>query len=231
MSTDMGTTTSTDFTMNAEPRDAKGKVASRRLRREGRIPAILYGGDKEPETLSLEHRAVAKQLENEGFYSHILTVKIGDRSESAILRDMQRHPFKPFITHMDFQRISADEKIRVNVPLHFMNENKAPGVVDEGGIIGHLLNDVEITCFPKDLPEFIEVDVANLGMNEAIHLSQIKLPEGVEIVQLTHGEEYDATVVNIHHARLVEEEEELEGEGEEREELTREEDEGDEDND
>ena len=158
---------STDFTINAEPRDAKGKGASRRLRREGRIPAILYGGDKQPETLSLEHRVIAKQLENEAIYSLILTVRIGDRSESAILRDLQRHPFKPFITHMDFQRISAGEKIRVNVPLHFINENKAPGVVEEGGIISHVLNDVEITCLPKDLPEFIEVDLSNLGIKRS----------------------------------------------------------------
>lgn len=205
---------SVDFELNAEPRNAIGKGASRRLRREGRIPAILYGGGQQPESLSLEHREVLKQLDNEAFYSHILTINLGSRVERAILRDLQRHPFKPTVLHMDFQRITADEKLRVNVPLHFLNEGHARGVKQQGGVISHLLIDVEVSCLPKDLPEFIEVDLADLGLGESIHLSELKLPEGVEIVQLSQGPEHDVAVVSIYHSRTASAEEEGEAGGE-----------------
>lgn len=192
---------SVEFVLNAEPRSDTGKGASRRLRRQGRVPVVLYGGDKQPEALSCELREILKQLDNEAFYSHILQINLGSRVEQVILRDVQRHPFKPVVLHMDLQRVSADAKIRVHVPLHFLNQETARGVKQQGGLVSHHLIDVEVSCLPKDLPEFIEVDLADLGLGESIHLSELKLPGGVEIAALTHGSEYDVPVVSIHHAR------------------------------
>lgn len=203
---------SVDFVLNAEPREGRGKNASRRLRREGRVPAVLYGGGQAPESLSLEQAQIKQQLGNEAFYSHILQINIGSRQEQAILRDLQRHPFKPLALHMDLQRVTADQEIRVHVPLHFVKESSARGVKEQGGVVSHLMIDVEVSCLPGNLPEFIEVDVANLGMGESIHLSELKLPAGVEIVQLAQGSEYDVPVVSIHHARTAAAEEEAEGE-------------------
>ncbi len=206
---------SVEFELSAESRDGQGKGASRRLRRQGRLPAVIYGGGAEPQSISLEHREVAHQLKHEGFYSHILTVKLDGTDQQVVLRDLQRHPYKPQIMHMDLQRVTADEELTVRVPLHFVNESTAVGVKEQGGVVSHLMIDVEIACLPRHLPEFIEVDLAQLGMGESIHLSELKLPEGVSIPVLSHGEEYDQPVVNIHHARKVEEEEGEEGEGEE----------------
>ena len=199
---------SVEFILNAEPRADQGKGASRRLRRAGKVPAVLYGGGKNPESLALLHQELKHQLNNEAFYSHILKLNIGDRQEQVILKDLQRHPYKPSVLHLDLQRVTADEQIRVHVPLHFINQNSAPGVKEQGGVVSHLMIDVEIACLPKDLPEFIEVDLANLSMGESIHLSELKLPEGVEIVQLIHGAESDMPVVSIHHARTAASEEE-----------------------
>jgi large subunit ribosomal protein L25 len=189
---------SVDYVLQAEPRDVSGKGASRRLRRAGKVPAILYGGVQAPEMLSLSHNELLKDLENEAFYSHILNVTVGSRTQRAILKDLQRHPFKPGILHVDLQRVSADEKIRVHVPLHFINQETAQGVKQQGGTISHHLIDVEVVCLPKDLPEFIDVDLVGLGLGESIHLSELKLPAGVEIPQIAHGSEYDVTVVSIH---------------------------------
>jgi len=188
----------TDFVLNAEKRDEQGKGASRRLRRAGMVPAIIYGAGKEPATISLNHNEVIRQLENEAFYSHILTLKIGGTEEQAILRDMQRHPSKPYVTHMDFQRVSATDKIRVLVPVHFINEDTCVGVKQGGGVLNHLMTEVEVQCLPKDLPEFIEVDVAGLNVGDTIHLSNLKLGKGVEIVELLHGDEHDNAVVACH---------------------------------
>lgn len=188
----------TDFVLNAEKRDEQGKGASRRLRRAGMVPAIIYGAGKEPATISLNHNEVIRQLENEAFYSHILTLKIGGTEEQAILRDMQRHPSKPYVTHMDFQRVSATDKIRVLVPVHFINEDACVGVKQGGGVLNHLMTEVEVQCLPKDLPEFIEVDVAGLNVGDTIHLSNLKLGKGVEIVELLHGDEHDNAVVACH---------------------------------
>jgi len=184
------------FELNAEPRQDVGKGASRRLRRQGKLPAVIYGGDRAPEALTLVQHEVMRQLDNEAFYSHVLQVNIGARKEQAILRDLQRHPYKPMILHIDLQRIKADEKVRVHVPLHFLNEEDAHGVKQQGGTITRFRIEVEVACLPKDLPEFIEVDLVNLQMGEAIHLSELKLPAGVEIVDLTP--EHDAPVVSIH---------------------------------
>ncbi len=192
---------STTFELKAEPRGDLGKGASRRLRRAGKVPAILYGGGQEPQSLTLNHLDVLNQLKNEAVYSHVLTLKVGDRTESVVLRDLQRHPFKPTILHVDFFRVSADRKLSVHVPLHFINEEASRGVKQQGGVVSRALIDIEIACLPKDLPEFIEVDLLDLGMGEALHLTQISLPAGVELAgHIVPGSEQDAIVVSVHHA-------------------------------
>ena len=194
------------FELNAEPRSDLGKGASRRLRRAGKVPAILYGGGQEPLALTLEHLEFMNQLQNQAIYSHVLTLKLGDRVESAVLRDLQRHPFKPTILHLDFLRVSADRKLRVHVPLHFINEETSRGIKQQGGTVSHALIDIEIACLPKDLPEFIAVDLGELGLGQAIHLTDIPLPAGVELAdRIAPGSDQDAIVVSIHHAHGGEE--------------------------
>jgi large subunit ribosomal protein L25 len=197
---------SVTFELKAEPRGDLGKGASRRLRRAGQVPAILYGGGQDPQPLVLNHLAVLNQLKNEAVYSHVLTLKLDDRSESVVLRDLQRHPFKPTILHLDFLRVSADRKLRVHVPLHFINEETSRGVKQQGGAVSHALIDIEIACLPKDLPEFIAVDLGELGIGEAMHLSDIPLPAGVELAdRIVPGSDQDAIVVSIHHVHGGEE--------------------------
>jgi large subunit ribosomal protein L25 len=192
---------SVTFELQADPRSDLGKGASRRLRRAGKVPAILYGGGQEPMPLLLDQMALINQMKNEAIYSHVLTLKIGDRSENAILRDIQRHPFKPTLVHLDFLRVSADRKLRAHIPLHFLNESTCKGVKQQGGVVNHALIEIEIACLPKDLPESIEIDLAELGVGETIHLSQISLPPGVELAtHVAPGSEHDAIVVNIYHA-------------------------------
>ncbi|HEX9853264.1 MAG TPA: 50S ribosomal protein L25/general stress protein Ctc, partial [Woeseiaceae bacterium] len=173
-----------EFNLIAEFRDDQGKGASRRLRREGKVPAILYGAGREPRLLAFEHSKVMHQLQNESFYSSILTIMVGDKTQDVIVKDIQRHPAKPQILHMDFQRIVADQKIRMNVPLHFIGEDVAIGVKVGGGKVSHLMTDVEVTCLPKDLPEYFEVDVSGLDIDDMLYLSDIKVPAGVEIIEL-----------------------------------------------
>ncbi|MCC7220517.1 MAG: 50S ribosomal protein L25/general stress protein Ctc [Candidatus Contendobacter sp.] len=195
------------FEFTAEPRSDLGKGASRRLRRAGQVPAILYGGGQDPLPLTLNHLNFVTQLQNPAVYSHVLTLKIGDQIETAVLRDLQRHPFKPTILHIDFLRASADRKLRVHVPLHFINESNAKGVKQQGGVVSHTLIDLEITCLPKDLPEFVTIDLTDLGMGEALHLSGILLPDGVELAdKVVPGSDQDAIVVSIHHTHGGEEE-------------------------
>ena len=194
---------SDSFEVNVELREDLGKGASRRLRRlEDKIPGIVYGGGKKPQPLSLSHKEVIKHLEDEAFYSHILTLKAGKKTEKVILKDLQRHPYKPKITHMDFMRISANQKLTTSVPLHFLNEENCPGV-KAGGVVNHGYTTVEISCLPKNLPEYIEIDMADAEMDAIIHLSDIKLPKGVEIVELMHGEDHDHAVATIHKARAA----------------------------
>jgi len=205
---------SVDFVLNAERRTDEGKGASRRLRRTGRVPGVVYGAGKDAVSISLNHKDLWKDLESEAFYSHILTVKLDGGSEQVILKDLQRHPSKPVILHIDLQRVSANQAIRVHVPLHFEGEEVAPGV-KEGGVVSHSLTEVEVSCLPKDLPEFISVDLSKLDINEPVHLSDLKLPAGVDIVELAH--EHDLPVVSIHMPRAakeVEEEAPAEEEGE-----------------
>ena len=188
---------SESFVVEAKPRTDLGKGASRRLRREGKVPGVIYGAGKEPASISLEQHVLQHQLENEAFFSHILTVKYGKNEEQAILKDLQRHPSKPIIMHVDLQRVSAKEKIRVHVPLHFMNEETAPGV-KAGGLVSHNITEVEVSCLPKDLPEYLEVDLGGLNLEDVVHLSDIPLPKGVELVELLHGEGHDQSVITIH---------------------------------
>lgn len=198
-----------DYKLTAEKRDAKGKGASRRLRRTNRVPGILYGAGKEAMPLMFNHDELIRNLQHESFYSHILTVSIGAEDERAVLKDVQRHPARPLIQHIDLQRVSETEKLRMHVPLHFLNEDVAPGVKVGGGIVSHQMVEVEVSCLPKHLPEFIAVDVSGLDVGEALHLSQLVVPEGVELVELSHGDEHehDLPVVSIHKARVAEVEE------------------------
>jgi large subunit ribosomal protein L25 len=195
------------FELNAEPRSDMGKGASRRLRHAGKVPAIMYGGDKDPEALTLSHNEVLRNLEHEAFYSHILTVKSGGTETQAILRDLQRHPSKAIIMHMDLQRVSATEKLKTQVPVHVLGEEAAVGV-KAGGLVSHDLTEVAVECLPKDLPEFIEVDISELEVGESIHLSALSVPEGVTLTELARGEDHDISVVSIHAKRVVEEIEE-----------------------
>jgi len=190
---------SVSFVLEAEPREDLGKGASRRLRRAGKVPAILYGGtEREPMPIMLDHNVVLHNTEDEAFYTHVLEVRIGGRVERAVLRDLQRHPAKPVILHLDLLRVSEDQELQVRVPLHFLNEEVAPGVKQEGGAVSRHLTEVEVRCLPSNMPESIEVDLSGLHVNQSIKLSDLRLPEGVTIVALTHGDEYDVPVVSIH---------------------------------
>ena len=201
-----------DFDLIAEIREDQGKGASRRLRHQGKVPAIIYGAGRPPRALVFDHNRVIQQLENESFYSSVLNIKVGEKSQAAILKDVQRHPAKPLVMHMDFQRIVEDQEIRMSVPLHFIGEDVAPGVKQAGGAISHLMNEVDIVCLPRHLPEFIDVDVSELELDEMLSMSDIKLPEGVSIPALAQGPEQDRPIVSIHVIKevVIEEEEELE---------------------
>lgn len=199
-----------EFILDAELRSDKGKGASRRLRRDKKVPGIIYGGNIEPLNITLGHNQVMHRLDNEAFYSHVLTVKVDGKSQEVILRDVQRHPARPIIMHMDFQRVSKDRAIHVHVPLHFLNEEKCEGVKQGGGVISKILVEVEVSCLPQNLPEYIEVDLIDLGVGGSIHLSELKLPEGVTLLALSHGNiaEHDTAVVSVHKPRGSLEEEE-----------------------
>ncbi|MDM7861197.1 50S ribosomal protein L25/general stress protein Ctc [Alteromonas sp. ASW11-36] len=189
------------FNLDATVRTDLGKGASRRLRHADKVPAILYGGDQAPVALTLEHNKVIQAQEFEAFYSHILTLNVDGKEVQALVKDMQRHPFKPKVTHIDFQRVIAGEKLHTNVPLHFLNEDKSPAS-KAGGIAEHHMTEIEITCLPKDLPEFIEVDVADLEMDVTLHLSDITLPKGVSSVELAKEDEtHDLAVVTFKKAK------------------------------
>ena len=191
----------TSFELVAEFRDAEGKGASRRLRRANKVPAILYGGHREPRALALDHTRLLLMLDNERFYSTIINLRVGDVTQAAVLKDVQRHPAKNAVIHVDLQRVLENEKIRIRIPLHFQGAAGSPGV-KAGGLVSHLRNEVEVSCLPKDLPEYIDVDLSGLGMNQMLYLADLKVPEGVEIPELSHGR--NSPVVSIHHARAEE---------------------------
>ncbi len=199
--------------LNAELREDMGKGASRRLRRAGKLPGVVYGAEKEATSITLEHDDVIHKLEQEAFYSSILTLKIGKSKDKVVLKDLQRHPYKSFILHLDLQRISESEKLTMRVPIHFINEDKCVGVKEGGGVISHVMTELEISCLPKDLPEYIEIDIAEVKLHDTIHLGDLKLPEGVESYILSHGGDAAASVVSVHIPKAVEEEEEEVEEG------------------
>ena len=203
---------SDQYDLVADYREDRGKGASRRLRRRGKIPAIVYGGNRPPRAITLDHNLLLRQMENESIYSSVLTVKVGDRAQEVILKDIQRHPAKRQILHLDLQRIVAGEKIRMSVPIHYVGEDEAPGVKQQGGVIFRQYNEVEVSCLPKDLPEYLEIDISGLGLDEMLHLSDLKVPEGVEIVELAQEDAEDRAVVAIQMPRAEVEEEPAEGE-------------------
>jgi len=197
---------STEFTLNANGREDTGKGASRRLRRlAGEIPAIVYGGKKKPAQISLTQKDVAKALENEAFYSHIVALVIDGKSEDVIIKDIQRHPAKSVVMHMDFFRVSKTTKLQTRAPLHFINEEECVGVKLGGGLIAHSMTELEISCLPKDLPEYIEVDMAEVEIGDTLHISDIKLPKGVESVALSHGDDHDLPIAAVNKPKAVEE--------------------------
>ncbi|WP_110710310.1 50S ribosomal protein L25/general stress protein Ctc [Salinicola sp. CR57] len=201
------------YTLTANVRKELGKGASRRLRRKNeQVAAIIYGGEAAPQPITIDKPAFYKAIEDEAFFSSVIDMKVDGKSEQVVIRDLQRHPYKALITHADFMRVDATHELTLNVPLHFLNEESCKGVKDEGGVIHVLNNDVQISCLPSKLPEYLEVDVANLGLGETIHLSDLKLPEGVTLVELTHGEEHDAGVVSVTHP-TVSRDDEVAGEG------------------
>jgi len=188
------------ITIQAVARSDKGKGASRRLRREGLVPGIIYGGGKDPEMIATRHNKLVQHLEHEAFYSSIVNVEMDGKVQRVILKDLQRHPAKPFVLHFDLLRVADTDRIKMNVPLHFIGEDVAPGVKTHGGTVSHALVDLEVICEAQNLPEYIEVDISSLDIGDALHLSDLKLPEGVEIVALSHGDshDHDELVVSVH---------------------------------
>jgi large subunit ribosomal protein L25 len=201
-----------EITIVASKREGKGTGASRRLRRAGSVPGVVYGAGKDAVSIEFDHKALFLQFRHEAFHASILTLDLEGKKESVLLRDYQMHPVRNTIQHIDFQRVSATEKIHVKVPLHFINAEIAPGVKIGAGVVTHIQTEADVSCLAKDLPEFIEIDLANMEIGQSIHLSEIKLPKGVEFVQLAHGA--DAAVVNLTKPRVAAAEEEVVAEAE-----------------
>src|SRR5437762_11898064 len=189
----------------ARKREAQGTGASRRLRRLGRVPGIVYGGDKEAVTIELDHKDLYQSLRNEKFHASILTLALDGTHEQVLLRAVNMHPFKAQVQHIDFQRVSKDKKIHMKVPLHFVNAEKSPGVKEQGGVVNHVLNELDIVCFPDDLPEYVEVDLGNLAVGHSLHVRELSMPKGVELA--LHKSE-DPVVATVVVPALITEEEE-----------------------
>ncbi len=194
------------FEFVAESRDTTGKSAAKAARRQGKVPAVIYGGEGEPVSLMLKHGDLLKHLDREAVYSSVLNIKIDGKTEKVLLKDLQRHPAKPIVLHVDFLRVDNTHKIKIHIPLHFINEEKCKGV-KLGGVVTHAMVDVEVSCLALKLPEYIEVDLENLDIGESIHLSDLKLPEGVEIPELAQGSDHDAVVAQVLKTRVAQEEE------------------------
>ena len=190
-----------EHNITAASRNDEGKGASRRLRRTAQIPAIVYGGDVAPKSVQFDHEKIWLASQNEWFYSSILALDLDGKVEKVLLRDMQRHPYKQQIMHLDFQRVDENQPIRVAVQLHFLNEDKSPAGKAAEVVVTHELTEVTISCLPKDLPEFLEVDLGELEVGTIIHLSELKLPAGVEIPELKLGKEHDLAVVIAKHGK------------------------------
>ncbi len=190
------------FVFGADLREKQGKGASRRLRHSGKVPAILYGGGQPPQSLVLDQQNLLTMIGNEKFYSSIVQLKIEDRAQEAIVKDVQMHPARNVVVHVDLQRVVESEKIRIRLPIHFRNEAVSPGVKTEGGVVSHMETDVEVACLPKDLPEYLEVDLAEMSLNDTKFLADIPLPPGVVITDLVHGK--NRPIVSIHSPRAEE---------------------------
>ncbi|NQZ20535.1 MAG: 50S ribosomal protein L25/general stress protein Ctc [Colwellia sp.] len=193
------------FTLEAEVRTDLGKGASRRLRHANKVPAILYGEGQEPVSLTLEHKNVYRAQQEEAFYSHVLKINIDGKPVECLLKDMQRHPFKQLVMHLDFLRIDATHAVHVNAPIHFINEEEAE---KKGGKIAHQVNEIAVSCLPADIPEFIEIDVAGLEVGQTLHLSDVTLPKGVTSDELAKGEDHDQAVVSLNAPKVVKDEDE-----------------------
>lgn len=195
------------FEFVAKGRDLSGKTAARAERRNGNVPAVVYGGAAAPQSIVLNHNEVVKHLSHEAVYSHVLDLNIDGKAEKAILKGVQRHPAKPQVLHMDFVRVDETHSLKVNVPLHFINEDVCEGV-KMGGVVTHAMVDVEVSCLPSALPEFIEVDLSGMALGDSVHLSNLVLPEGVEIPVLAQGEDHDHTVAQVMKTRGPKEDDE-----------------------
>jgi large subunit ribosomal protein L25 len=191
--------------ISARKREAQGTGASRRLRRSGRVPGIVYGADKDAVRIELDHKDLYLSLRNEKFHASILTLDLGGEKQQVLLRAVNMHPFKPQVQHVDFQRVSKDKKIHMKVPLHFVNAESSPGVKEQGGVVNHVLNELDIVCFPDDLPEFIEIDLGGLSVGHSLHVREVPMPKGVE---LTLSKDEDPVVATVVVPALVTEEEE-----------------------
>ena len=208
---------SAGFELDIESRTELGKGHSRRLRRQGKVPAVLYGGGQNPTPIMLDQTKLLHQMEREAFQTSILTLNLGKETQAVVVKDVQRHPAKRQVLHLDFQRIVEDEKITLLVPIHYTGQDDAIGVKDQGGEVAIIVADVEISCLPRDLPEFLELNISGLELNQRMNLSELGAPEGVEILALTHGQ--DPTIVTINPPRQEEEDEVPELEEEELEAL------------
>src|ERR1700757_397476 len=189
------------FTFGADVRGTQGKGASRRLRHSGKVPAVLYGAHKDAQPLTLDQQNLLTMIADERFYSSIVRLKIGEQTQEAIVKDVQMHPAKNLVVHVDLQRVVENEKIRIRLPIHFKGESASPGVKTQGGVVSHMRADVEVSCLPKDLPEFLELDLSGMSLNETKFLADIPLPAGVSIPELTQR---NAPVVSIHAPRAEE---------------------------
>jgi len=187
---------SESFIVNAQARSDQGKGASRRLRHTGNIPAVVYGSGKEPVAITVSHNEMILHLEHEAFYSHILTLSLDGVDQKVVLKDLQRHPAKPFVLHADFQRIDENVLLKAFVPLHFLGADTSEGV-KQGGRVSHKVTELHVFCLPKDLPEYIEVDMSGMDLAEMVHLSDLQLPEGVTSVSLSLGDDHDLVVASI----------------------------------
>ncbi|MDN3525579.1 50S ribosomal protein L25/general stress protein Ctc [Halomonas sabkhae] len=198
-----------DYTLTASVRNDLGKGASRRLRRANeQVPAIIYGGDKAPQAIAVDKTVFYKSIEEEAFFSSLINLEVDGKPQQVVVRDLQRHPYKPLVTHADFMRVDATHEITMRVPLHVVGQEDSKAIKEQDGELHQLANDVEISCLPKDLPDYLEVNIADLEIGSTLHLSDIQVPAGVTVVELSHGEDHDQAIVNVTKAKVMQTEEE-----------------------
>ena len=196
------------FKIKADERELKGTAACARLRRQGMLPGVVYGAGRDSVPLALSAHELTLSLEQEAFYSHILTLDVGGKEEKVVLKDIQRHPSNSSLEHIDFMRIREDKPIAMKMPLHFINEDKCVGIKVQGGISSHIMTEIEVECLPKDLPEYMEIDMQNMNVGDTIHIGDIKPPAGVEITSLKHGGDAAQPIVSVYVPKVAQEPEE-----------------------